>query len=596
MYSYEVYPSFTHPEVFIRILLRSLLAVLCGPILISAASPAGPGKVVLHPFLAPKPPILDGILDDAVWQQAPSVTDFETFIPEFGKRQREKTVAYLAYDKDNLYFAFRCFDPEPGKIKASVAKRDDMTRDDFVCINLDTYGDHQSLYAFYVNPFGIQGDSRFASGKEDFSVDLVWDSAGRVDAAGYSVEVRIPLKSIRYTQGDVVRMAVFLERFVSRHQEHGSYPALDATQGYAFLTQMAPLEYAGFARPTILELLPAFTFAQKRARREEQFVKLPDDRQWSLTGKYGITPSLILDATLNPDFSQIEADAGQIDANLRFGLFYAEKRPFFLEGSESYNVGATTSGPLQTIVHTRTIVDPRSGFKITGKLGVENTVAALFATDAPPPGPDAEPDAPKPVDARFTLLRYKRTTSGDGYLGAFLTSRDQGERSNQVLGPDGQIRLTPSGLLSFHAFGSRTRQGGGLERLDGHALGVEYLHDTSRLSISAAAHQVSDHFEADAGYLTRTGLTSASLSITPKVYPASTWLRRVDWNLTLAALKDLDSGLLEHDNAIGATGILQGNAALSLAIHDATEVFRGQRFRTDGFTFTARDQITKAFS
>lgn len=576
-----------------RLILAALLACIS---LLAGPAPEAGGRRLLHPSRTDQPPVLDGRLDDPVWQHASSVTGFQTFIPEFGHPQQEKTVAYMAYDRDNLYFAFRCFDPHPEKIKASVAKRDDMVRDDFICINLDTFDDQQSLYAFYVNPLGIQGDSRFASGKEDFSVDLVWDSAGRIDAEGYAVEVRIPLKSIRYNQGDKVRMSVFFERCISRRQEHGSYPAMDAARGYAFLPQMAPMEFVGLARPTILELLPSFTYSQKHLRQDGAFVKEPDTRDWGLTAKYGLTPSLILDATLNPDFSQVEADAGQIDANLRYGLYFPEKRPFFLEGSETFNVGATSTGALQTVVHTRTIQDPKAGFKLTGKVGAENTLAALYATDAPLPPPDAGPDAPRPPDARFTILRYKRTTTEDGYLGAFFTERAQDTRVNRVAGPDGQIRLSPSGMLSFHAFGSSTRQGPDLESLDGHALGLEYLYDTSRLGISAAAHEVSQHFENDTGYLTRTGLASGSLSVTPKVYPASSWLRRVDWNGTVSVLEDEPSGLLEHDHSIGVTGILQGNAALSLALHDATEVFLGQRFRTDGFNLSARDQFTKAFS
>lgn len=573
--------------------MAALLACLS---LAGAPLPEHAGRPLLHPFRTDRPPVLDGRLDDPVWRQAASVTDFQTFIPEFGRPQRERTIAYMAHDRDNLYFAFRCLDPEPGKIKAAVAKRDDMTRDDFVCINLDTFDDQQSLYAFYVNPLGIQGDSRFAGNKEDFSVDLVWDSAGRIDAEGYAVEVRIPLKSIRYLPGQRVFMSVFFERCISRRQEHGSYPAMDPARGYAFLPQMAPMEFDGLAHPTILELLPAFTYSQKRVRQDGAFVKQPDSRDWGLTAKYGITPSLILDATLNPDFSQVEADAGQIDANLRHGLFFPEKRPFFLEGSETFNVGATSTGPLQTVVHTRTIQDPKSGFKLTGKLGPANTVAALYATDAPLPPPDAGADAPRPPDARFTILRYKRTTREDGYLGAFFTERTQDTRTNRVAGPDGQIRLSPSGMLSFHAFGSTTRQGPGLAELDGQALGLEYLYDTSRLGITAAAHEISQHFENDTGYLTRTGLTGGSLSVTPKAYPASSWLRRIDWNATVSALRDEASGLLEHDHALGATGILRGNASLSITLHDATEVFLGQRFRTDGVNLSARDQFTKAFS
>ncbi|HEX9009713.1 MAG TPA: carbohydrate binding family 9 domain-containing protein, partial [Holophagaceae bacterium] len=151
------------PRFPVRLLLALLLAaipLLAGPV------PEEGGRHLLRPYKTDQPPVLDGRLDDPVWQHATRVTGFRTFIPEFGHLQAEETIAYMAYDRDNLYFAFRCFDPHPEKIKASVAKRDDMVRDDFVCINLDTFNDQQSLYAFYVNPLGIQGDSRFASNKE----------------------------------------------------------------------------------------------------------------------------------------------------------------------------------------------------------------------------------------------------------------------------------------------------------------------------------------------------------------------------------------------------------------------------------------------
>lgn len=572
---------------------RRLLALLVPLLLRGGADPA---RTPLRPLRAPAPPVLDGRLDDPVWQSAPSVTDFETFIPEFGKKQPERTVAYMAYDADNLYFAFRCFDPEPSKIKAAMSKRDDMAKDDFVCINLDTFGDQQSLYAFYVNPLGVQGDSRFASGREDFSVDLVWDSAARIDAEGYAVEIRIPLKSIRYTHGDVVRMAVFFERTIARRGEHGSFPALDPARGYAFLPQMAPMEYAGVKRPLVLELLPAFTYAQTRVREEDRLVKRPDAQEWSLTAKYGITPSLILDATVNPDFSQVEADAGQIDANLRFGLFFAEKRPFFLEGSESYNVAGTSFGPLKTVVHTRTIQDPRWGAKLSGKLRPDDTVAVLAAVDAPSAPPQAPPGTPDPPSAQVSVLRYKLTTREDGYLGAFLAARDQDGRRNRVYGPDGQVRLGPSDMLSWHAFGSSLREAEGAETRSGHALGLELQHDTSRLAVNAAFHEVSEDFAADTGFLTRSGIALGTLSATPKFYPKGGWFRRLDATAGASGLKDRESGLMEEDRWISLTGISRGNASVTLAVHDATEVFLGRRFGADGISLSARNQFSKSFT
>jgi hypothetical protein len=131
------------------------------------------GGEVLKPKKTTVAPVIDGKLDDPIWQTCPSVTNFKTFAPDFGHEGSQKTIAYMAYDEENLYFAFRCFDREPEKIKCAVSARDNVASDDWVCINLDSFNDQQSLYALYVNPAGIQMDSRFAAGKEDFSVDVV---------------------------------------------------------------------------------------------------------------------------------------------------------------------------------------------------------------------------------------------------------------------------------------------------------------------------------------------------------------------------------------------------------------------------------------
>ena len=548
---------------------------------------APPARPALRPTCVATPPVLDGRLDDPAWAQATRVTGFETFIPEFGKAQPERTTAYLAYDAEHLYFAFRCEDPEPQRIKAALARRDDIASSDFVCINLDTFDDQQSLYAFYVTPAGVQGDSRFASNKEDFSVDLVWDSAARMDEGGYTVEIRIPLKSIRFLHGPTVRMAVFLERTIHRRQEHASYPALDPARGYAFLPQMATLEYAGLARPTVLELLPALTYSRKAVRDQGSMPSARSEADLSLTAKLGLTPSLILDATLNPDFSQIEADAGQVDANLRSSLFVAEKRPFFLEGSEAFNIAAAQTGPLLAVLHSRTIVAPKWGAKLSGKVGREDTLAALAATDTADPASDAT------QDPRTTVLRYRRALWEDGYAGLFATDRDQGSRRNRVLGPDGQLRLSPSAQLGFHAFASETAGPALAAPRRGRALGLEFQSDTDRLAILASAHDITEPFATDTGFLARTGLTSGSLRVTPKLYPSWGWARRLDPFAGYAALRDHPSGRSETDATLGLTALSRGNGALTLQWDGATEVFLGQRFQTDGWRLSGRNQMAK---
>jgi hypothetical protein len=570
---------------------RGILSLCLAFLALGAAHGQAPGsRPRLRPTRLEAPPAIDGVLEPEVWSKVASVTDFDTFIPEFGKRQPERTVAYFAYDRENLYFAFKCYDPHPELIKAALSRRDDVGADDFVCINLDTFNDQQSLYAFYVNPLGIQGDSKFAGNKEDYSIDLVWQSAARIDAEGYTVEMRIPLKSIRYTHADVVRMAVFFERTISRRQEHGSFPSLDPKAGYAFLPQMAILEYEGVARPSVLEVLPSFTYARRATRVDGVMVQEPDKREWGVTAKAGLTSSLVLDATINPDFSQVEADAGQVDTNLRFGLFFAEKRPFFLEGIENFNVGATSNSPLLTLLHTRTIVDPKVGLKLTGKLSSADTVALLHAQDTAPPAAPGQPEGDDPL---VRGLRFKHSMKDDGFLGAFYVGRDEGFRHNHVGGADGQLRITPSDLLSFHAFQSALRTDETTPGIRGHALGAEYQRDTSRLAVNAGLHTISDDFTADAGYLTRTGFASGFAGVTPKFYPTSGWVRRWDLGFSASALRDFPSNLTEQDRRISATAVLAGNGSLSLAYDDATEIFVGRRFDTSGLTLSARSQLAK---
>jgi hypothetical protein len=565
-------------------------------IAVSAASAAAADGPFFRPLRVAVPPVVDGRLDEAVWRDAPSVELTKTFIPDFGREASEKTVAFMAYDAENLYFAFKCYDREPAKIKAALANRDTIRADDFICINLDSFNDGQSLYAFYVNPLGIQTDSRYASGNEDFSVDFVWTSAGRLDTDGYCVELAVPFKSIRYAGKRRVEMSIFFERRISRRSEHSSYPALDPARGYFFLTQMMPLELEDIKQYTLLEILPAYTFRDGAERVDGALVGADGRHDGHLTGKLGLTSQLILDATFNPDFSQVEADAGQVDVNLRTDLFYPEKRPFFLEGSEMFqSAGSAGVDPLQDVVYTRTIIDPRLGFKLSGKVGKKDTIASIFALDESPssdplyvPGTDAY--------AGFGILRYKRAVGSDGYLGAFSTGRTYGGGFNEVAGADGQIRLTKASQVSFHGFGSWTRREADGTAEPGFALGAEYLYDTRDLGITISFYDISEDFESDTGYLTRQGVAGLHASVVPRFYPKSGFFRKVVTNASVAAVKDLPSGLYETNDALGVTVLLPGNTNVQALGRYSTEVFLGERFNTSGGLVQVVSQVSKAFS
>lgn len=542
----------------------------------------------LKPLRAPAPPLIDGVLDDAAWREAQAIGGFKTFIPDFGKEPSERTSAWMAYDAENLYFAFHCHDRSPGKIKATMASRDTIMTDDFVCINLDSFNDQQALYAFYVNPLGIQGDSRFASNVEDFSADFVWSSAGRLTADGYAVEIRIPFKSIRYAGRERVEMAIFLERFISRTSEHGSFPEMDPAKGYAFLSQMQPLELRDIRRYTLLEVLPSLVFNRKHERAEGLLRRSESRGEIGVTAKLGLTSKLVLDLAWNPDFSQVESDAGQVDANLRSGLYFSEKRPFFLEGSEIFRLAG--SSPFQDAVYTRNIVDPLLGFKLSGKLGAKNTLAAIFAIDEAVDDPLHS--ASGAANAAFAIFRYKRALSGDGYLGAFYTGREQGGDFNRLAGVDGQLRLSPAQMLSFHGFASSTDNPAWPGK-KGLALDAYYAYSTRDLDIQAGAFTVGRGFFSECGYLVRGGLNGIDAEIGPKLYPKSGMLRKVKPRLALGAYRDLESRMNEGLARLGVDILLPGNTNLTLEASASSEIFLGRRFDISSFRLVASSWLNK---
>jgi hypothetical protein len=557
---------------------------------ISSAAPAAGSTVnPLIPLRTTTPPVIDGDLSDPVWREAPSVTGFKTWQPDFGQEPDGQTIVYLAYDAENIYFAFRNFDKEPDRIKASVAKRDTIRTDDWVCINLDPFGDKQSLYAFYINPRGIQADSRYAAGTEDLGFDLVWYSAGRIDAQGYTVEVRIPFKSLRYGAGNPVKMGVVFERRVNRLSEGTTYPPFDPRAGAsagAFLLQSVPIVFSDIRHYKLLEVLPDASYSRQSALSPGgRLGPASVGRDFGVSAKYGLTSQLMLDATANPDFSQIEADAGQVDVNLRYALFYPEKRPFFLEGNSFFNLGAWNEA-LQSVLHTRTIVNPIAGVKLSGRVARADSIGLLYAAD--------ELGATSAEDyAHFAVLRYVRAFAQDSYLGGFYTGRESGPSSNRVFGADGTYRIDQSSFMAFHALGSSTAPVTSDERKPGHALSLQYSRNTRNLGLDARVTDISSGFESHTGYLTRGGITVFEGRVSPRFYPRSPFVRRVQPSLGTRQTRDASSGIWETDSVAGLALVLPRAGRLSVLYRHASEVFRGRELSTSAAGVTGSVQWTK---
>lgn len=547
----------------------------------------------LKPTRISTAPTIDGKLDEIFWQNILQVTDFKTFYPDFKKDASQKTIAYAAYDSDNLYFAFRCYDTEPDKIKTSVSTRDNIRPDDWICINLDTFNDQQSLYAFYVNPNGIQTDSRYSAGIEDFSADFVWYSAGELLPDGYTVEIAIPLKSLRYSDSNPVTMSIFFERYISRLSEHSSFPELDPAMGMAFLVQMKPLEYYNIEHYTLFELLPALTYTNKYLRKENELVKDENKGEISLTAKYGITSDLIIDATYNPDFSQVEADAGQVDVNLRYALYYPEKRPFFLEGSEIFNIASTSTSevdPLGSLVHTRNIVNPLTGIKLSGKIGTKNTLAVLYALD------EETNLSSEKINSHFPIIRYKRTLADDSYIGGIYTGKEMKDNYNRAVGIDGIVRLTQSSTVDWNGIYSTSKFLGYDEKKDGSALSLRYNYDTRDLFYGFTFKDISEFFNVETGYITRTGIMALTGLIRPKFYPEDSFISRIDLEAFSAQQKDKPSSQWETYNYLSAQAFYSGTFNTKVKYVYSTEIFNNNKFKTGGFSISLGGLINTQFS
>jgi hypothetical protein len=383
--------------------------------------------------------VVDGQLNEPAWGQAARLTGFSQFQPVDSRPAEEETEVRVWYAPDAIWFGIIAHDREPGSVRASNANRDNLDTDDRVRIYLDTFDDRRRAYFFGVNPFGAQEDGvktegssspgSIMGGSEDKTPDLIWQSKGQRTPEGYVVEIRIPFKSLRTNGGAVERWGIQIVRETRRTGYEDTWT--DAKRASAtFLDQAGRLTgIHDIHRGVVLEAQPTFTSAWNGTRNSGtgDFDRADPTSDIGLNLRLGFT-STTLDGTYNPDFSQVEADAGQVTLNQRFALFFPERRQFFLEGIELF------STPNQ-LVYTRTVNDPRVGVKLTGKKG-GTTFAYLGAVDEQP-GPDA----------LVNVARGRRDFGGNSYVGLTATDRSTDGTFNRLLSAD--VRYVFGGMYYF---------------------------------------------------------------------------------------------------------------------------------------------------
>jgi hypothetical protein len=525
---------------------------------------------------------VDGAMDEPSWQRAVRLGGFTQYHPVEGSPASQETEVLVFRTRDDLYFGIVAHDSEPGLIRATLAERDNVAdSDDYVRIVLDTFKDQRRAYAFTVNPLGIQQDGVWSEstgsgggglGNDpvDDNQDFVWESRGALTQSGYQVEVRIPFKSLRFPGQDVQDWGLQILRRIQRDGYGESWAPITAESANRLAQSGTLVGLEGLDPGLFLELNPVTT-ALRTGTYDAASASLTHDRPdvaFGMNATYGITSNLTLDATYNPDFSQVEADAGQISVNERFPLFFPEKRPFFLEGTELFDFP-------QRLVYTRSIVDPVAGAKLTGKVG-DLGLGYLGAVD------QADGD-----DVVVNLLRLRADVGESSTLGVLYTDRT---RSSDVYSRlvGGDARLVFGGRYTITALtaASLARHEAGVERSDGLLLSTGFDRAGRNFMYNVDFQSLSPAFEARNGLLNRVDDASLGGEIRYRWYfSAASRVERVSPFLNL-------STHWNHDDFWAGRGLNEWQAGTGVGVG-----FRGNwgfnlNGSVSGFDFSGSDYET----
>ncbi len=582
---------------------------------LGVASEAGvlTGRPTVRPPRIQQAPAIDGRLDDAAWRSAAAITEFVQRRPLDGAPATEATEVYLAYDSANIYIGVYAHYSDPSMMRANRADRDRPIADDTFLVYFDPFLDQQRAYVFGVNGYGVQSDSILDSrggggglggggggglrGRRGFgpgrggpggaprgdrSWDALFTTAGQLVADGFTAEMAIPFKSLRYPQrggGAPHRWGFQLARTIRGKDESVVWSPVSRSVA-GFLTQMGVIEgLTGLSTSRNIEILPTFTAVRFGALDTASGAFRDDDPrpEGGVNFKYGVTSNLTADLTFNPDFSQIESDQPQIEVNQRFALFYPELRPFFLEGAEIFQFLA----PVR-LVHTRTIVDPRYGAKLTGKVG-DTTIGVMYADDEAPGNLDDADDTAFGQSAQTFVGRVRYDLYAESHVGAIFTERQLLDGYNRVAGLDSNFRIGDTHSFGVRAIGSRDRDPGSGEETSGYLLNASLQKTGRNLSYAFGWYNLSPDFATDVGFVERTDQRWALGNVSYLWWP-ETWL--VNWGPRATYSRGYNfAGILEDEDAsAGLEFAFAKNITFSADVDRVMERFGGIDFFKNRFS------------
>ncbi len=496
------------------------MAVLLSVSVAHAAAPQPGPPMSIQKVTSPI--VVDGDLSDAGWQGIEGVTTwYETKVGD-SVDPPVKSIGYLAYDDKYLYAAFRFDDPNPRLIRAPLGDHDALSgTTDYGGIIVDSRNDGKTAQMFLANANGLQYDaiSSDVSG-EDNSPDWYWDTAGKISETGYTLEIRVPFSSLRYSSTPAPTWGVLLYRNYPRERHYQMFSSKLPRDVNCMVCNASKLTgLANLPHGSHLVVAP-FTSGQANSQRPVDSDGNPaplgtalEHKTKTAAGfdiKWNPVAGLTLDGTLKPDFSQVEADAAQIVANERFALFFPEKRSFFLEGVDLF------STPFQA-VYTRTVTSPDYGLRATGRVG-NTAFTTLVTRDRGQgivilPGPESSDAAAQDFrsDVNVTRVRHDYGPSFVSVLGTFREL--EGGAHNRVVGPDFQWRPRPVDAITGQVLwsDSRTPERPTLasewdgRSLQDRALLLRWEHGTPRYDWFLQAQDIGPEFRADDGFIPQVG-------------------------------------------------------------------------------------------
>jgi hypothetical protein len=521
------------------------------------------------------PVTLDGALDDAAWQSAAVIDKFYETSPGDNIPAKVPTTAYITYDDKYFYIGIKADDPQPAKIRAPYVDRDGVIgTDDNIAVFLDTRNDRRSAIELRVNPRGIQADGIFndANGNEDFSPDFYYDTAAKITATGWTAEYRIPFSSLRYGSADPQTWNILVWRNYPRDFRYAFHSAPIKRGSNCLVCFTHPLTgLAGLPDAAHIIAAPYVTAQQVAVPEAGLGSDLENGDNQTDAGvdvKWNPSANHTLDLTLNPDFSQIEADVPQILVNQRFAVFFPEKRPFFLEGFDLFDT------PLQ-VAYTRTITDPQAGVRATGKIG--GTAYTLLTTKDEGgggtiiPGPTRSGFAFLDASSYSTIARVRHDL-GSSFVGGVLTDREiDGGGHNRVIGPDFQWRLPENTFQAQFLYsdtenplrpGESPAWNG--EQATSHAFTGSWNHRDQKWDYGLQYYDVGDEFRADLGFVPQAGYREGVGSFGRSFYPENSKVRFIRPSVVVDYQTDRDGNVIFQTLSLGVGGFGAKNTNFSV--------------------------------